>query len=108
MNPRLAIAILSVVLVGYGIFRAIPLISGPHIILTSPTSDTSVSDGAVTISGSLVHANSVTLDGSLLITDEHGNFSSTVTLPPGDSIIKISAQDQFGRSTSQERIVYVP
>ncbi len=108
MNPRLGIALLILCIVIYGMVRAIPLISGPHIVLTSPEAGQKYTDGFVTVSGSLVHAQNVSLDGMPLLTDEHGNFSSTITLPPGNSILTITAQDRFGRHASEERTVYIP
>ncbi len=108
MNVRIVIAFLLLIIVGYGITKAIPLISGPHIVLTSPASGQNSSDGLVTVSGTLIHAQNVSLDGDPLLTDEHGNFSSTITLSPGDSILTIRAQDRFGRSVTEQRIVYIP
>lgn len=103
----LTIAILLIV-VGYGIHEAIPLIAGPRLYVTGPGNGESFHNGFITILGSTVHTQSVSLDGAPLLTDEKGNFKTTLTLPRGGAILSITATDRFGRSITERRSVFVP
>jgi hypothetical protein len=108
MFLRSAIAIVLLLLIGYGLREAWPLISGPQIALASPENGGIFDYGFITISGSAVHTQSVSLDGGPLLTDQKGHFSETVVLPPGGGIITITAADRFGRTTTMRRDVFVP
>lgn len=108
MFLRFAIALFLIILVLYGIKEAWPLISGPQIALASPENGGKFDNGFITISGTAVHTQSVTLDGGPLLTDPEGRFSETVVLPPGGSILTITATDRFGRTTTTRRSVFVP
>jgi hypothetical protein len=108
MLLRSAIAILLIVLAGYGLKEAWPLLSGPRLALTSPENGGIFYNGFITISGTAVHTQSVSLDGGPLLTDQKGNFSESVVLPPGGAILTITATDRFGRTTTTRRSVFVP
>ena len=76
MFTRSAIAIVLLILVGYGVVEAIPLVSGPSLTLTSPTDGATIANGLVTIAGHARRVNALSLDGAPLLTDEHGDFST--------------------------------
>jgi hypothetical protein len=108
MIVRVCTAFILLLVLLYGIREALPLILGPRIELTSPKNGESFYNGFITISGTAVHTQSVRLDGGPLLTDQHGNFTTTLTLPHGGAILTISATDRFGRTVSEERTVFVP
>lgn len=105
---KILAAITLVLLAGYGVIKAIPLIAGPQIEVTSPVDYQTVPDGFVTISGRAVHTSTLTLNGAPFLIDEKGYFETTLLLPSGGAILSLTATDRFGRQTSVERNVFIP
>lgn len=108
MIVRLLTIAILVIVIGYGIREALPLLAGPSISVTEPRNGESFHNGFITILGSTLHTQSVSLDGSPLVTDEKGNFKTTLTLPRGGAILSLTATDRFGRSITERRTVFVP
>lgn len=96
------------ILAGYGIVEAWPLLTGPSIFIASPTDNASYPDGIVVASGKAKRASAITLNGEPLLHDQNGNFSSTLTFPRGGSILTFTATDRFGRTVSETRAIFVP
>lgn len=107
MLIRAAIAVVLLILVGYGALEALPLIEGPALS-AAVTADASSTPGVVTLSGTATRIAELALDGSAILTDEHGNFSRLIVLPRGASIMTLTATDRFGRSITKSETVYVP
>lgn len=105
---RILIGIVLALLIVYGGFKAYPILSGPALTLSSPAPYATATDGIVTIAGTAKRTETLTLNGAVLLIDEHGDFSTTLTLPPGDAILSLTARDRFGRSVSDVRTVHVP
>ncbi|MEK7510875.1 MAG: hypothetical protein AAB582_01390 [Patescibacteria group bacterium] len=105
---RPAIGIALALLVAYGLFRAYPLLSGPALTIDSPAPYTTIEGGSVTISGTARRTETLMLNSAVLLIDENGHFSTTLTLPPGDAILSLTARDRFGRSVHDMRTVHVP
>lgn len=105
---RILIGIVLALLLIYGGFKAYPLLSGPALTLSSPAPYATITDGFVTIAGSAKRTETLTLNGAVLLIDENDHFSTTLTLPPGDAILSLTARDRFGRSVSDVRTVHVP
>ncbi|MEO6536312.1 MAG: hypothetical protein ABIT47_01355 [Candidatus Paceibacterota bacterium] len=98
-------AILLAVIVGYGLIKALPLLTGPVIhIDTLTAADT----GLTILSGTAIHTKTLTLNGGTLLIDEHGAFSKSLTLPRGDVILTLTATDRFGREQTIRRDVIIP
>ena len=95
-------------LVSYGVFKAVPIISGPSIALASPTASESFESGIVTISGVATHTVNLYLNGAILPIDNEGKFSTSLTLPRGGAILSLTATDRFGKTQSLRRSVFVP
>ena len=108
MLIRGAIALVLLLLLGYGLMEAWPLLSGPSITLSSPISGTTSPDGFVTVAGTARRVSSLALDGAPLLIDEHGAFSRLIVLPRGGAILTLTATDRFDRTASTEASVYVP
>lgn len=107
MFTRIAIALVLLVLVGYGVLEALPLVEGPSLTV-AVTRDASSTPGIVTLTGTARRVSELALDGSPILTDENGGFSRLIVLPQGTSIMNLTATDRFGRSITREQTVYVP
>lgn len=107
MLVRGAISLVLVILAGYGMFEAAPLLRGPVLTLSSPVY-ASAPDGFFTVEGSATHAESLTLNGAPLLIDEEGRFSCLMLLPSGGAILSITAEDRFGRTVTKRIAVAVP
>lgn len=105
---RYLIALVLLVLVGYGLREAVPIIAGPSLALRTPTDGMNVPGGILTVSGTTTRATALTLDGAPVLYDQNGSFSSTLTLPHGGSILTLKATDRFGRTVTETRTVFVP
>ena len=108
MPVRAAAAITLVLLLGYGCVKAIPVLAGPDIRITSPSMHASLPDGFLTIEGRAVHTQTLTLNGAPFLIDEKGHFATTLLLPRGGAILTLTATDRFGRQVSERRTVFVP
>jgi len=108
MLTRSLIAVVLVILVGYGALEAAPLLAGPDLVLTTPLEGSTARDGMVEVTGVATRVNSLSLNGAPLLIDEAGNFSRLIVLPRGSAILTLTASDRFGRSITKETSVYVP
>lgn len=107
MLARVTIGIVLLALLGYGFIEARPLILGPRIMLDSPAQDASFDTHIVTISGTALRTQSLTLDGTPLLIDTSGKFYTILTIPSGGSILSLQATDRFGRTTTLTRTVLI-
>lgn len=92
----------------YGVVEAWPLIAGPSITLTYPTDASVAPEGIINVTGKTERVATLALDGSPLVYDQTGAFSSTLTFPHGGSILTLEATDRFGRKVSITRTIFVP
>lgn len=105
MSPRLiSIVLLSLVLV-YGFIKAVPLLRGPYIDISSLTTN---GNGLTTLTGTAGHTETLSMDGGTLLIDSDGHFSTSLMFPRGGGILKLTATDRFGRSRTLERTVVTP
>ncbi len=105
---RYLAALVLILLAGYGIIKALPLLEGPALTTEAPVDQATLPDGIVTVSGqadrvALLSLNNVTVDR-----DKDGRFSETLTFPPGESILTFVATDRFARSITITRSIFVP
>lgn len=103
---RIALVILLVLSLGYIAFEGRNILSGPSLVITSPTKGFVSTDGFVTVSGHAVRVTGTWLNGKPLVRDKNGTFSETLVLPPGGSILTIRANDQFGRKLTRTRTLF--
>ena len=91
-----ALIIFSLLVLGYTVYRAIPLILGPEIVLSQP-SNNSVEGTSIVVSGTVYRANTLSINGiSVPITPE-GKFNTRLAIYPGSNIMVIQVTDRFGR-----------
>ncbi|MHB1163317.1 MAG: hypothetical protein ACYCZZ_02215 [Minisyncoccota bacterium] len=105
---RFLIAAVLILLAGYGLVEAWPLLAGPSLSIESPQDNASFPDGIVTIRGKALRIAKLMLDGASVLHDENGSFALTLTFPRGASILTFVATDQFGRHETITRTIFVP
>ena len=105
---RYFIALVLILLIGYGCIEAWPLLSGPSLFIVSPLHNSSYPGGIVAVRGRVERAATLTLNGALVLHDQNGDFSSTLTFPHGGSILTFVATDRFGRTVTATRNIFVP
>jgi hypothetical protein len=79
----------------------------PTLDIISPSDNQQVKGGdkKVVVSGKTDPENNVTVNGSTVIVNNDGAFSTTVSLNDGDNTINITSTNMFGNSTKTERKV---
>ena len=102
------LALVLVLLVGYGALEAWPLVAGPSLTIAAPVEGASVPGGILNVAGRALRVTSLSLDGAPLLPDQQGNFSTTLTFPAGGTILTFVAADRFGRSLTLTREIFVP
>lgn len=107
MTKYLTFGVLTL-LIGYGGMEAWPLIAGPSLSIASPTDNAPFPSGIVSVRGKASRAAELTLNGTPVLREENGDFSSTLTFPRGGSLLTFVATDRFGRSVTATRSVFVP
>jgi hypothetical protein len=108
MLSRAAALIVLAILAGYGVIKALPMLSGPSLSIESPAPYVSLPDGYLRIAGTAEHTESLTVNGGQVLIDQEGRFDRLILLPPGGAILTFTARDRFGRSTTEERTVFIP
>ena len=102
--------ILLVVLIStaiYGAVEAWPLITGPSLVVISPINYASYPSGIVSVSGTVLRAALLSVNGASVLHGEDGHFAVTLTFPHGGSILTITATDRFGRTVAVTRNIFV-
>jgi hypothetical protein len=105
---RALIALVLLLIAGYGLVEAWPLIEGPSLVIESPADNAPYPGGIVAIRGKASRIAMLTLDGASVVHDIDGSFSTTLTFPRGASILTFVATDRFGRRVTATRSIYVP
>ena len=101
------ITLFLICLFGYGAFEVWNYATGPKIILSSPVNGVSVSESLISIDGQGKNTKEITLNDRAIALDEAGNFSEKILLSYGYNVLKLKAEDRFGKKTEQElQIVY--
>jgi hypothetical protein len=108
MTHRSVLGIVLALLLLYGATRALPILSGPVLTVTSPPNYASFAEGYVPIEGVAKYTETLTLNGGPLLIDENGRFATTLLLPRGGAILTLTATDRFGRQVTEKRTVLIP
>ena len=105
MTPRplsiVLLTALALVIAGYGLFEARRIIEGPILAITTPLDGSATSTTGVVIAGNAQNISFLTINDRPSYTDQHGNFTELISLPPGFAVLTVSATDRFGRRTSR-------
>lgn len=97
-----AVVVAGILMSGYVLFQARNLIQGPTIVLHD-TPTTLIEGNSREISGRAQNVVLLRVNGREIHTDESGNFSHTLTLEQGYTIMTLEAFDRYGRKTIVER-----
>lgn len=104
----IGIGIVIVVFVGYVLFQARLLISGPRVQITEEFAVVQT-ERQITLIGTAKNITDITINGNPIVTDAEGNFSYTIVLENGYNKTSIRAHDRYGRETVLEKeFVYTP
>jgi hypothetical protein len=98
---RILILLAIIAIVGYGVFEARRLITGPTIDIRSPQSGSATSSVVVTVVGEAQNISFLTINDAPAYTDKQGKFVYRFAPPPGYSTVTVAATDRFGRRASK-------
>ena len=100
-------SLLGLVIICYAGFQARKIIEGPELTLTTPLHGTIYNDPLIEIAGIASNIKEIRLDDRTIYIDEQGNFKEKLLLFPGYNIIRLKAQDKFGKETEKQiELVY--
>ena len=108
MLVRILVAVIVIGALGYGFLKAEPLLRGPAVTLVSPKDGERVPEGVVTVSGIASRAESLSVNGKVVLMREDGAFQTTLVLPRGSAILSITATDRFDRTITKQVTVFAP
>lgn len=98
---------LALLVIGYGIFEARRLVSGPELSIETPANGSATSSAAVVVSGIARNISFLTINDAPIYTNEDGHFYEVLTPPFGYTVITVAASDRFGRSISKSVTINV-
>lgn len=98
---RYLIVVSLVTLIGYGLFEARRLISGPIITINSPQAGQMVQGPVVRITGQVNNAAFLSVNSRQVLTDKSGNFVTALSPTPGYVVLSVSATDRFGKTRTR-------
>lgn len=102
LSPAAILVLIAVATIGgYGFFEARRIIEGPIITISSPSNGSATSSMGVIIAGMAENISFLTINDKPSYTDKAGNFTATLSLPPGFAVLTVQAVDRFGRRTSK-------
>ncbi len=103
-----------ILIVGYSVFALEGFIRGPRIEIATPESvhggdrsgglryfSYATTTALVLVSGRVIHANILFLNGAEISQNLEGNFSESLLLAPGYNIMSVEAKDRYGRSAKK-------
>lgn len=104
---RSLLVIVLVMVAGYAVMEALPVISGPQLALSTPLEGTTAPNGFVRVAGHIQRVVTLTLDGAPLLSNTDGSFSRVLVLPRGISMFTLTAADRFGHTVTDTRTIFV-
>jgi hypothetical protein len=97
----LSIGTLVIIALAYGGFRAYPLFTGPRIIIYSPLEGDYVASTTFQISGQVLRAREITLQGKPITIDTDGHFTETLVAQAPYTILVLVATDKYNAMVSK-------
>lgn len=92
---------------GYVYLQARAISTPPPLALSEPEDGSRLVDPEVTIKGTTLPEASVTINGRTIIVQPDGNFSLTMNVPRGTTLLVVSARKRHGREALlTRRVVY--
>ncbi len=101
-------AVLVLLVIGFVVFQARFLITGPRIVLRDfPTGPQN--ERQIVITGDAYNISRLWLNDRQIYTDTTGRFEEAIVLENGYTIATLRAEDRYGRTTTLSRpLVFVP
>jgi len=96
-----SLILLGIVVMGYSVFQAQKILTGPKITVLSPINGATYTTALIEIKGIAKNTSVLLLNDRPLYTDKLGNFSDTLLLSQGYNILKLEAKDKFGSETKK-------
>lgn len=96
-----AIFLLGLIIVGYSLFQAQKLITGPIIEVYTPQNGATYNQTLIEIDGRALNTAYLNLNGRKIFTDKDGYFKEKLLLSPGFNIIKLDATDKYKKYTEK-------
>lgn len=98
---NLFIAIFTITILVYGLYKAQNLILGPNIIVSFP-SDSAIFIGTTTaVRGVVSRANQLFINGVPTAFTDTGFFETRLVIFPPNTILQVEVVDKFGRRNSK-------
>ena len=98
-------ALMFVIIAGYSLYEARNLIRGPILIVETPPNRMMTTNPIIFVRGAAKNIVRIELNDRPIFVDERGIFKEKLLLSLGYNVMKVSAQDKFGRRT--EKIIEV-
>jgi hypothetical protein len=95
------IASFSASVLAYGVYKALPIILGPEIVISSPLDGEVVHGTSISVRGSVHRAKTLHINSIPTAFTEDGNFETRLPVYPGSNILIIETSDRFGRTTKK-------
>lgn len=103
LRKILYISILLMLLIsvlGYGFYKALPLILGPKIEIASPQNGEIVEGTTVQIRGTVTRAQKLFVNGVATAFTKEGLFETRTAIYPGNNLLTLTTLDRFNREKS--------
>ena len=98
MTLRIVIAVLVIAGIGgYALFESRNLIRGPIVTIEEPTNGKLFQTSVARVKGHAQNIVKISMNDREISVDEHGFFNEKYVLSKGSNVVKISAEDRFGR-----------
>jgi len=111
ITPKRLSLVLALVLalgsLGYLVWQVRSVSAAPRLELAFPKNDESINSRSILVRGSTEPGSRIFLNSQEILVDEKGEFHEVVNLTEGVNILKIRAENKFGKSAELERIVAV-
>jgi len=102
------IASIILVFIGYAVFQARFLLTGPTVTFVDPPG-TIQTQRQITLKGTAQNIVYISLNGRQIYTDKTGYFKEDLILENGYTIATVSVRDRYGRTRSYtQNFVYTP
>jgi cytoskeletal protein RodZ len=93
-----AIAIVGTIM-SYLVYQFSSLAAPPHLVITSPGKDSTITGTVIEVVGHTTPGADVTINNSPILSDADGSFSEKVALSDGLNTIKIGSKSKLGKSS---------
>ena len=102
----LAAAVLVVLAIAaYLVYQFSALAAAPHLSVTSPSSDTTITGAVIDVVGKTTPGADVFINNSPILSDTDGSYSEKVALSDGINSIHVTSKSKLGKSSTVVRNV---